>query len=130
MRVSSARTLLLVAVTAMLVAGRPVLHAAEVSFTRDVMPVLSKAGCNLGTCHGNQFGKGGFKLSLRGENPDADFVTLTHEQVGRRVNTVRAESSLLLLKPTMSVPHEGGKRFAEDSPEYDLLRRWIARRAA
>ncbi len=102
------------------------LRAADVSFARDVMAVLSKAGCNLGTCHGNQFGKGGFKLSLRGENPAADFLTLTHEQVGRRVNTVQAESSLLLLKPTMSVPHEGGKRFDVDSPEYDLLRRWIA----
>lgn len=102
------------------------LLAADISFSRDVMAVLSKAGCNMGTCHGNQNGKGGFKLSLRGESPNADFVTLTHEQVGRRVNTVRAESSLLLLKPTMSVPHEGGKRFDEDSPEYDLLRRWIA----
>jgi hypothetical protein len=108
-------------------AGNPrSLSAADVSFTRDVMAVLSKAGCNMGTCHGNQNGKGGFKLSLRGENPDADFVTLTREQVGRRVNTVQAESSLLLLKPTMSVPHEGGKRFDDDSPEYDLLRRWIA----
>src|SRR5262245_51698394 len=98
------------------------LPAADVSFSRDVMAVLSKAGCNMGTCHGNQNGKGGFKLSLRGENPEADLVTLTHEQIGRRVNTVRAESSLLLLKPTMSVPHEGGKRFDDDSPEYDLLR--------
>ncbi|TXT20852.1 MAG: hypothetical protein FD138_4140 [Planctomycetota bacterium] len=117
MRESSARMLLLAVVAAILIAGPPSLH---------VMAVLSKAGCNLGTCHGNQNGKGGFKLSLRGENPDADFVTLTHEQVGRRVNTVRAENSLLLLKPTMSVPHEGSKRFDEDSPEYDLLRRWIA----
>ena len=126
MRVLTSRMLPLVLVAMIVLAEQPALHAADVSFSRDVMPVLSKAGCNLGTCHGNQFGKGGFKLSLRGENPDADFVTLTHEQVGRRVNTVRAESSLLLLKPTMSVPHEGGKRFAEDSPEYDLLRRWIA----
>jgi hypothetical protein len=126
MRVSSARILLLAVVTTTFVVKPPSLHAAEVSFTRDVMAVLSKAGCNLGTCHGNQNGKGGFKLSLRGENPATDFVTLTHEQIGRRVNTVRAESSLLLLKPTMSVPHEGGKRFDDDSPEYDVLRRWIA----
>ena len=88
--------------------------------------MLSKAGCNLGTCHGNQNGKGGFKLSLRGQKPDADFLTLTHDQVGRRVNTVQAENSLLLLKPTMSVPHEGGKRFDDDSTEYQILRRWIA----
>ncbi len=127
MRLSSARMLSpAVVVAVFFVTDTPRLPAADVSFSRDVMAVLSKAGCNMGTCHGNQNGKGGFKLSLRGENPDADFVTLTHEQVGRRVNTVRAENSLLLLKPTMTVPHEGGKRFDEDSPEYELLRRWIA----
>ncbi|MBM3970376.1 MAG: DUF1549 domain-containing protein [Planctomycetes bacterium] len=127
MRLSSARMLSSAIVVAVFfVAEISPLSATDVSFSRDVMAVLSKAGCNMGTCHGNQNGKGGFKLSLRGENPDADFVTLTHEQVGRRVNTVHAESSLLLLKPTMSVPHEGGKRFNEDSPEYALLRQWIA----
>lgn len=102
------------------------LPAAEISFSRDVLAVLSKAGCNLGTCHGNQNGKGGFKLSLRGENPAVDFLTLTRDQNGRRVNPVQAEQSLLLLKPTMQVPHEGGRRFDEHSPEYDVLRRWIA----
>lgn len=125
MRVLSARFLPL-AIGVIFITNGSSLRAADVSFARDVMAVLSKAGCNLGTCHGNQNGKGGFKLSLRGENPAADFVTLTHEQVGRRVNTIRAEESLLLLKPTMSVPHEGGKRFDDDSPEYELLRRWIA----
>ncbi len=126
MRFLSARLLPLVTLAAIvLVAGRSSVRAADVSYSRDVMAVLSKAGCNLGTCHGNQFGKGGFKLSLRGENPEADFITLTHEQVGRRINTVQPESSLLLLKPMMAVPHEGGKRFDDDSPEYDLLRRWI-----
>ena len=81
------------------------------------MAVLSKAGCNLGTCHGNQNGKGGFRLSLRGENPEADFATLTHDQNGRRANVVNADQSLLLLKSTMQVPHEGGKRFDDESPE-------------
>ena len=127
MRFSSAQIVSL-AITAVLLsfAASSHLSAADVSFSRDVMAVLSKSGCNQGTCHGNQNGKGGFKLSLRGENPDADFVTLTREQVGRRINTIRAEESLLLLKPMMAVPHEGGQRFADDSPEYDLLRRWIA----
>ena len=125
MRVLPTRFLMLV-IASIFVTNASSLRAADVSFARDVMAVLSKAGCNLGTCHGNQFGKGGFKLSLRGENPASDFVTLTHEQVGRRVNQIRAEDSLLLLKPTLSVPHEGGQRFAEDSPEYELLRRWIA----
>lgn len=127
MHLSFARILLLaVFVAAFVTAGSASLSAAEPSFSRDVMAVLSKAGCNMGTCHGNQNGKGGFKLSLRGENPASDFVTLTHEQVGRRVNPLDAASSLLLLKPTMAVPHEGGKRFDDESPEYDLLRRWIA----
>jgi hypothetical protein len=89
MRVLSVR-LLPLTIALMFFTDAPHLPAADVSFARDVMAVLSKAGCNLGTCHGNQNGKGGFKLSLRGENPAADFVTLTHEQVGRRVNTIRA----------------------------------------
>ena len=103
-----------------------ILAAERVSFRQDVMAVLSKAGCNLGTCHGNQNGKGGFKLSLRGENPDADFATLTHDQNSRRANGVDPDRSLLLLKATMQVPHEGGKRFNDESPEYRILRQWIA----
>ena len=108
------------------VAGDKSVAAERVSFRRDVMAVLSKAGCNLGTCHGNQNGKGGFRLSLRGENPEADYATLTHDQNGRRANVVNADQSLLLLKATMQVPHEGGKRFDDESPEYLILRRWIA----
>ncbi len=102
------------------------LAVERVSFRHDVMAVLSKAGCNLGTCHGNQNGKGGFKLSLRGENSDADFATLTHDQHNRRANLLDPDRSLLLLKATMQVPHEGGKRFDDESPEYQILRRWIA----
>src|SRR5690349_7932923 len=56
------------------------------SFRNDVMAVLSKAGCNAGTCHGNKIGKAGFKLSLRGENPEADFLALTRDAFGRRSN--------------------------------------------
>lgn len=100
--------------------------ADEVLFARDVMAVLSKSGCNMGTCHGNQNGKGGFKLSLRGENPDADFRTLTHDQNGRRINLLEANQSLLLLKATMQVPHEGGRRFDRTSPEYAIVHDWIA----
>src|SRR5438270_9053564 len=97
-----------------------------VSFRTDVMAVLSKAGCNMGICHGNKFGKGGFKLSLRGEDPDWDFAVLSRDQTGRRVNPVEPEQSLTLLKPTMQVPHEGGRRFTRASPEYQILRSWIA----
>lgn len=99
--------------------------AEEVSFRRDVVAVLSKAGCNLGTCHGNFNGKNGFKLSLRGQDPAADWRFLTHDQFGRRTNRLEPEQSLILLKATAAVPHEGGRRFDQDSPEYETLHRWI-----
>lgn len=101
-------------------------QAADVSFERDVMAVLSKAGCNQGVCHGNQNGKGGFKLSLRGQEPALDLLALTRDQLGRRVDLLRPERSLLLEKPTAVVPHQGGRRFLVGSTEYDLLRDWLA----
>ncbi|HEV3341232.1 MAG TPA: DUF1549 domain-containing protein [Pirellulales bacterium] len=101
-------------------------RADEVSFNRDVMGVLAKAGCNQGVCHGNQNGKGGFKLSLRGQDPRADFAALTRDQLGRRVDWLLPEQSLLLTKPTASVPHQGGRRFQAGSSEYQVIRRWIA----
>lgn len=102
----------------------------SVSFQTDVMAVLSKAGCNMGVCHGNKNGKGGFKLSLRGEDPRWDFSVLSHDQTGRRINLLQPEQSLILLKATMQVPHEGGRRFSVRSPEYAILRRWIGSGAA
>jgi hypothetical protein len=96
-----------------------------ISFERDVMAVLSKAGCNLGACHGNANGKGGFKLSLRGENPAADYAALVRGADQRRVNVLDPESSLILQKPTAQVVHEGGLRFRRDSMEHDILRGWI-----
>lgn len=100
---------------------------SPVSFRNDVMAVLSKAGCSAGTCHGNKNGKGGFKLSLRGQDPEIDYVTLTRDLFARRVNPPDPEQSLMLLKPTVQVAHEGGSRFKEGSQEYEILRRWIAR---
>jgi hypothetical protein len=109
---------------------RPIASAADVqpvpSFTADVMAVLSKAGCNAGTCHGNQNGKGGFKLSLRGQEPAADYLALSRDQFGRRANPLDPEQSLVLLKPSMRLAHEGGLRLKHGSLEYDILRRWIA----
>lgn len=96
------------------------------SFRNEVMAVLSKSGCNLGTCHGNQNGKGGLKLSLRGQDPDGDFVTLTRQLASRRINVIVPEDSLLLRKPSMQVPHEGGRRFTAEDSEYQILRNWIA----
>ena len=98
----------------------------DASFRNDVMAVLSKAGCNQGTCHGNANGKGGLKLSLRGQNPQQDFATLTRQGGSRRANIVQPETSLLLQKPLMDVPHEGGRRFKVGSEESAILRRWIA----
>jgi hypothetical protein len=97
-----------------------------VSFRNDVMAVLSRAGCNAGACHGNQNGKNGFKLSLRGEDPAFDFNVLTRDMLARRTDPQRPASSLVLQKATGAVPHEGGVRFAAGSREYDIFYRWIA----
>jgi hypothetical protein len=97
----------------------------RVSYRRDVMPVISKAGCNAGACHGNANGKGGFKLSLRGESADLDWQALTHEQFSRRINVLEPDQSLILLKPSTQLAHEGGLRFATNSTEYATLRNWI-----
>jgi hypothetical protein len=107
-----------------LVACAPALRAS--SFRTDVMAVLSRAGCNMGTCHGNLNGKGGFKLSLRGQDADADLAALTRDAFGRRVDPLRPDDSLVLQKATMALAHEGGQRFSRSSEEYRILRRWIA----
>ncbi len=124
------RETLLVAIVLVQLVSDPA-YAADrpetpVSFRNDVMAVLSKAGCNMGVCHGNKYGKGGFKLSLRGDDPGWDFSVLSRDLNGRRVNPLEPDASLLLLKATMQVPHEGSRRFKVGSPEYDILRRWIA----
>ena len=113
-----------IAALAMLVCLNPA--RAGVNFQTDVSAVLSKAGCNLGTCHGNATGKGGFKLSLRGDDLSYDHAALVRDQFGRRVDVVAPDESLLLLKATQAVAHEGGKRFDRDSWEYRTLREWIA----
>jgi hypothetical protein len=101
-------------------------ETTPVSYRRDVAPVLARAGCNTGPCHGNAAGKGGFRLSLRGEDPAADWLAITHDAQGRRFDPARPEASLLLLKPTGRVAHEGGLRIAPGSNEERLLRDWIA----
>ncbi len=96
------------------------------SFRNDVIPVMTKVGCNGGACHGALAGKNGFRLTLRGYDPDVDYDTLTRQSVGRRVNPEEPARSLMLLKPTMAVPHGGGKRFDTNSLEYKILSGWIA----
>ena len=97
-----------------------------VSFVRDVEPVISKIGCNAGTCHGSLKGRNGFKLSLRGYDPEFDFQALVNDLSGRRFNRVVVEDSLMLLKPTAEVPHEGRQVLKPGSREYHLLHDWIA----
>ncbi|MFO0797677.1 MAG: DUF1549 and DUF1553 domain-containing protein [Gemmataceae bacterium] len=113
------------ALLAVLVAAGPA-AAQPVSFDRDVSAVLSRAGCNSGACHGNLNGKGGLKLSLRGEDPAGDHAILTRDLLARRTDPHRPDESLILLKATGGVPHEGGVRFTKGSPEYAVLRAWVA----
>ncbi|MDX1931425.1 MAG: DUF1553 domain-containing protein [Capsulimonadales bacterium] len=94
-------------------------------FVTDVLPVLTRSGCNMGGCHGAASGKGGFRLSLQGYDPDADHESITRAAGARRVNPAQPENSLLLRKPTMAVPHRGGRALEAGSPEYRLLADWI-----
>lgn len=96
------------------------------SFSREVMSVMTHSGCNQGTCHGNLHGKGGFRLSLRGDDQGFDFYRLTREYGQRRIDPWEPEQSLLLRKATSQLTHQGGTRFTASSPEFEILRTWIA----
>ena len=95
-------------------------------YVRDVMPVLSKLGCNAGICHGAKDGKNGFKLSLRGYDPIYDIRAFTDDLASRRVNIASPDNSLLLLKASASVPHEGGQLTKMGEDYYEILKNWIA----
>lgn len=95
------------------------------SFRHEIMPVLSKGGCNMGACHGYSLGKNGFKLSLRGADPDDDYPRLALELFGRRVNPMSPPASLLIAKPLGDVPHEGGVRFQRSGLSHQLLLGWV-----
>ena len=97
-----------------------------VDFIRDVNPVMTKAGCNAGACHGAKDGKYGFKLSLRGYDPLFDVRSLKDDLASRRLNVAQPDDSLMLLKSTSGVPHEGGQRFKVGEKYYEILRAWIA----
>lgn len=96
------------------------------NFRNDVIPVMTKVGCNQGACHGALSGKNGLKLTLRGYDPDLDYDTLTRQSAGRRIDPEEPARSLMLLKPTAMVPHGGGRRFDSKSLEYKILSGWIA----
>lgn len=97
-----------------------------IDYIHDVMPVLSKIGCNTGTCHGAQAGKAGFKLSLRGYDPIFDVRAFTDELASRRTNVASPENSLMLLKSSAGVPHVGGQLTKPGQAYYEILKRWIA----
>ena len=110
---------LLALVTPVVASDRPL------SFRHDVLPVLSKAGCNSGGCHGALAGKGGFRLSLNAYDPATDHYNITRENRGRRIEFADPARSLFVIKPTAAVRHKGGKFLHEDSDDYKLLIEWI-----
>jgi hypothetical protein len=98
---------------------------APISFRHEVMPVLSRAGCNMGACHGYSIGKNGFKLTLRGADAVPDYTAIVKESLHRRINYQVPAASLLVAKPLGDVPHEGGVRFARGSLSHQILLNWI-----
>ena len=98
----------------------------EPGFREHVEPILAKLGCNSGACHGALAGKGGFRLSLNGYDPDADYFSIVKLDRGRRVEFADPGRSLILAKPSGAIAHKGGVRFATDSRAYRILADWIA----
>ena len=99
---------------------------APVSFKNETQMALTKAGCNMGACHGSPSGKGGFRLSLRAYDSALDIMTVRSEFYGRRTNIMEPGQSLLLQKPLMEVAHGGGKRLKKGDPAHKALEQWIA----
>ena len=100
-----------------------------VDFRNDVMPILTRQGCNVGACHGAARGRGGFRLSLYGGNPLADHEAIVRHLKGRRVHFADPENSLLLRKATESIQHGGGEVLSWDNPLTETLVDWIAQGA-
>ncbi|MDP6447170.1 MAG: DUF1549 domain-containing protein, partial [Pirellulaceae bacterium] len=112
---------LILVISSVLVAADP----APVDFDNQLIPVLTKAGCNSGACHGAAIGRGGFRLSLYGGDPEFDYRSIALESEGRRVNLARPDVSIVVLKPTETIEHGGGVRLDDDGSGAELLRRWI-----
>lgn len=101
----------------------------KVDFERHIMGLMSKVGCNLGSCHGSFQGKNGFRVSLFGYDPEFDHKAIARDNLGRRVNVGAPDDSLFLLKGSGRMTHEGGMRFGKDSWVYNTFREWIAQGA-
>lgn len=98
---------------------------ATVDFENDLQPIFTRYGCTSGPCHGKARGQGGFQLSLLGFDHDFDYNAITKDARGRRIFAAAPKQSLLLLKPTGTVPHGGGIRLQVDGPEYNTILKWI-----
>jgi len=101
----------------------------RMSFRHEVMPVLTRSGCNAGACHGYSLGKNGFKLSLRGESPDQDYFAIVKDSGARRLSFQSPASSLIVTKARGEAAHEGGTRFLRGSLSDNILNRWIEQSA-
>jgi len=127
MNIALNRSLVVMLTGLLLIASPITANAAEnsVSFLNDVVPLLTRYGCNSGGCHGKATGQNGFRLSLLGFEPDFDHVALRHEGRGRRLFASSPDNSLLLAKASGRVPHGGGNRMSVTSEDYKVLRQWI-----
>lgn len=96
-----------------------------IRFNTETQAVLTKQGCNTGSCHGSPDGKAGFALSLFAFDPDHDHQSLVRDAGNRRINVLDPDESLLLKKPLLRIPHVGGKRLRPSDPGYQVLRQWI-----
>lgn len=99
--------------------------ANEMDFALDVVPVFTKAGCNGGACHGAAVGRGGFRLSLYGSDPAADYLEVVHQLEGRRINLASPDQSLLILKATETIEHGGGQRLEAGGEGANRIESWI-----
>src|SRR5713226_3876644 len=97
----------------------------KLSFVKDIVPIFTKSGCANSNCHGSIRGQAGFKLSLFGYEPDLDYNAIVKAQDGRRISRTEPAKSLILMKPTFSIPHGGGERFKVASLEYEAILDWI-----
>jgi hypothetical protein len=117
----------LLLMTALQCAGQaPPEQPRPVDFQGEIVPLLSRYGCNAGGCHGKASGQNGFKLSLFGFDAAWDYDEITKRGRGRRISTGAPDHSLLLAKATNMLPHGGGRRLEPDSEAYQILRAWIA----
>jgi hypothetical protein len=98
---------------------------SPISFRNQLVAALNVGGCNAGACHGTPSGKGGFRLSLRGYDPSADYLQLTRDVLGRRTDRNDAEASLIMNKALGRVSHEGGQRFLPNSIPAHTMRTWL-----